>query len=369
MEHTGMMAENFTVTATPADSFMDEVYTYLIFKIAIYISKFWFPILVPLGVVGNVLSFLVMIKPNNRKMSTCIFMAAISVNDNLMMCMALHNWLLSVVKVHNWYAWECRFAAFLTMLAVQNATYQVLAMTADKYIVIKWPHKAAILSTPKRAKITVICIYIFVIVYNIPYLFITKLVGLQCLGYAAGGVITVVYSWLTFTINAIIPFSLLIYMNCVIIQRVRQSQTLFRNDKSSDETQGHYQNNAAQRRQKTMKNTERQLTIMLILVTTLFLVLMIPTNVRFLCFIFINRDTPAKYANLMFLYHLTHKLYHTNNGINFYLYCISGQKFRNDLKEIICSNTVENSAPFNSRDTSQSHVTDISNVGQTIGNL
>ena len=150
------------------------------------------------------------------------------------------------------------------------------------------------------------------------------------------------YSWLTFCIKAVIPFSLLIYMNCVIIQRVRQSQALFGNDKSIDELQGHYQNNAAQRRQKTMKNTERQLTIMLILVTTLFLVLMIPTNVRFLCFIFIERDTPAKYANLMFHYHLTHKLYHTNNGINFYLYCISGQKFRNDLKELLFCNTGQN---------------------------
>ena len=101
-------------------------------------------------------------------------MAAISVNDNLMMCMTLHNWLLSVVKIHNWYAWECRFAAFLTMHAVQNSTYQVLAMTADKYIAINWPHKAATLSTPKRAKITVNCIYVFIIVYNVPYLFITS---------------------------------------------------------------------------------------------------------------------------------------------------------------------------------------------------
>ena len=163
-----MMIENFTVTTTATDEFMEEVNTYLIFKITISISKYWFPILVPLGIVGNILSFLVMIKPNNRKMSTCIFMAAISVNDNLMMCLALHNWLLSVVKIYNWYTWECRFAAFLTMHAVQNSTYQVLAMTTDKYVAIKWPHKAVTFSTQTRAKITAVCIYIFVILYNIP---------------------------------------------------------------------------------------------------------------------------------------------------------------------------------------------------------
>ena len=350
-----MAIENSTLRQTTEDPFMEEVNTYFIFKIANSISTYWFPILVPLGLLGNTLSFLIMIKPHNRKMSTCIFMAAISINDNLMMCMALHNWLLSVLKIHNWYQWECRFAAFLVMHAVQNSTYQVLAMTADKYVAIKWPHKASILSTPKRAKIIAVSIYISVVIYNIPYLFITKLVGLQCLGYAAGGTITVVYSWLTFSINAIIPFSLLIYMNCVIIQRVRQSQTMFITDQQS-------QNNADHQRQKIMRNTERQLTIMLILVTTLFLILMIPTNIRFLCFLFIERDTPEKYANLMFLYHLTHKLYHTNNGINFYLYCISGQKFRNDLKELLCCKTEDKSLVYNSRDNHHSSSTDISHV-------
>ena len=87
---------------------------------------------------------------------------------------------------------------------------------------------------------------------------------------------------------------------------------------------------------KTMKSTENQLTIMLLLVTTLFLILMIPTYVRFLFFSFVKRDTPEKYANLMLLYQFSYKLYNTNCGINFFLYCISGKKFRKDLKETIC---------------------------------
>ena len=57
---------------TTKDTFMEEVEAYTIFKIANFISIYWFPVLVPLGLVGNTLSFLVMIKPNNKKMSTCI---------------------------------------------------------------------------------------------------------------------------------------------------------------------------------------------------------------------------------------------------------------------------------------------------------
>ena len=85
-----------------------------------------------------------------------------------------------------------------------------------------------------------------------------------------------------------------------------------------------------------MTSVRNQLTIMLLLVTTLFLILLIPTYVRFIYWNLVKRDTPSKYASSMLFFQITYKLYVTNSGINFFLYCISGQKFRKDLKEIIC---------------------------------
>ena len=87
------------------------------------------------------------------------------------------------------------------------------------------------------------------------------------------------------------------------------------------------------KRQRAMKSTENQLTIMLLLVTMLFMILMIPTYLRFIYTNFAPRDTPANYSSLILFFHISNKLYITNNGINFFLYCISGQKFQNDLKE------------------------------------
>ena len=86
---------------------MEKVEAYIAFKIARILSTYGFPVLVPFGLMGNTLSFLEIIKPNNKEMSTCIYMAAISVNDNLMMCMTLHNWLVVVMKVHEWNPAEC----------------------------------------------------------------------------------------------------------------------------------------------------------------------------------------------------------------------------------------------------------------------
>ena len=126
-----------TPEAMTKDTFMEEVESYTIFKVANFISIYWFPVLIPIGLVGNTLSFLVMIKPNNKKMSTCIYMAAISVNDNTMMFICSHDYLVSVVQIHKWYSIECKISALIFLFALQNETFQVLSMTLDKYIANK----------------------------------------------------------------------------------------------------------------------------------------------------------------------------------------------------------------------------------------
>ena len=188
---------------------MDEVQTYVTFKMGKYLSKYLFPILVPIGVVGNTLSFLVMKKPNNRKMSTCIYMAAISINDNTMMILALLIYLRSAVQIHKPYPLWCKIISYLGLLVVQNSTFQVLAMTFDKYIAIKWPHKAATYSTPSRSKRIVLGIYMFVLIYNIPIIFMSKFMGNSCISYVNDYTVTKVYSWHSFVINATVPFMLL----------------------------------------------------------------------------------------------------------------------------------------------------------------
>ena len=130
-----IILENGVIEESP--TFMDQVESHMTYTIASFINIYWFPILVPIGLVGNTLSFLVMIQPNNRKMSTCIYMAAISIVDNLMMCLALHYWLVTVVKIHELHLWECKTISYLTNSSLQSSTYQVLAMTIDKYIAIK----------------------------------------------------------------------------------------------------------------------------------------------------------------------------------------------------------------------------------------
>ena len=336
--HPGM-ADNLTREAETEDTFLQEVETYTTLKVAKFIDDYWFPVLVPIGLVGNTLSFLVMIKPNNRKVSTCIYMAAISVNDNLMLLLASHAWLVTATDIHHWHVLECKMNVYFAYFSLQTATYQVLVMTIDKYVAIKWPHRAATYSIPRRAKIIILVISILVLIYNLPHFSITTLVQGKCYGYSVKSILTKIYSWLTIVINAIIPFVLLIHMNYVIVKTVRKSRKMFR---SNIETEG------TDTRQKTMKNAENQLTTMLLLVTTLFLILVLTTYIRFIYAAFVTSDTPSKFATSMLIFEISYKFLVTNSGINFFLYCVSGQKFRNDLKEIVFGKRRSNSSSTNS---------------------
>ncbi len=216
-------------------------------------------------------------------------------------------------------------------------------MTFDKYFAMRFPHKAVMYSTPRRARLIVAAIFLFVLIYNIPHLFLTELLGDRCLGFAVKAWYTKFYSWFSFVLNCIVPFILLVYMNYCIVKVVSKNREKFHMSALAEVSS--YKENGSSKitdfevknsKNNKMKNTERQLTTMLLLVTALFLILMLPTYVRFILLTFLTLDTPRKYANLFLVYHISHKLYHTNSGINFSLYLLSGSRFRRDLKELFC---------------------------------
>ena len=286
-------------------------------------------------------------------MSTCIYMAAISINDNIMMYVCIHNFLTVALHVHSVKVGECKFVAFAALFALQNCTYLILLMTVDKYIAIKWPHRAATYSTARRAKMITMAVYTCVFIYNVPHFFLSSLIGKQCLAYAISSVFSRIYSWLSFVLNAVIPFTLLIHMNYVIVKTVRNSRKMFGANDA---------NTGMETRQKTMKSAENQVTIMLLLVTTLFLILLFPTYFRFIYLVFAKRGTPIEYAKSMLIYQITSKLYTTNSGLNFLLYCISGKKFRNDLKEILCCASTSNRSSYENKGGLQSSTSELSSI-------
>ncbi len=77
---------------------------------------------------------------------------------------------------------------------------------------------------------------------------------------------------------------------------------------------------------------DRQLAVMLVAVSFAFLLLTLPQFIRYIVYTLIdNIHSAATYARYTLFYNLTNKLHMTNNAINFYVYCLTGSKFRRDF--------------------------------------
>ena len=230
--------------------------------------------------------------------------------------------------------WFCGIATAVIWTAGLSSTLFILSMTFDRFYSIIRPHKAASFNTVKRAKITIVCIIIFSIIYNIPHLFISDHENWQCLPYgkAMEKPYGQVYYFFSFVVNYALPFVMLLIMNSIIIHKIRKRHV---SKKANDHQKSVLDNNKFQVQKIKVKSAESQMFALLLLVTFGFLILTTPANILFLFIMFVDfSQSPELVAVYILLYNIAHKLYATNHGINFFFYVISGQKFRTDLMKL-----------------------------------
>ena len=227
--------------------------------------------------------------------------------------------------------WFCAIATVVLWAAGLSSTLFILSMTFDRFYSIIRPHKAASFNTVKRAKITIVSIITGSILFNIPYFYAVTNVGRSCLA-DQSKIWQIVYHWLSYVVQFAIPFVSLLSMNSVIIHTLRKrSNLIMKPEVRSD--QGHGQNSK-------IKTSEKQTYAILLLVAFSFFILITPLYVCLLYMRFVDfTKTPKSYAEFYLFYNIAHKMFFTNNGINFFLYVISGRKFRNEVLHLFkCKN-------------------------------
>ena len=224
----------------------------------------------------------------------------------------------------------CSMTLAVPFSATLSSTLLILCMTFDRFYSIIRPHKAASFNTVTRAKITIICIFTFSLIFNIPHWFTTLNVEWFCLPY--GNEILMVksysqvYYWASFVLQFVFPFVSLLIMNSFIIHTLR-------NRTQSLKIEAPHDNNQDQG--KGMKTSEKQVFAILLLVTFGFLILSTPMYMYFTLNLFINfTSSPSIFAVNHLVTNIAQKLHYTNHGINFFFYVISGQKFRTDLTKL-----------------------------------
>ena len=134
------------------------------------------------GIIGNIISFFIFMSPSMRTASTNIYSAAISFSN--VIYLSLHILQNSVTNILSYRAYkagrpreallnvlDCLAQSPLLVTALFSTLYLIIAVSADRLILIKFPLKARQLLTQHTTFVIIITIYLFSILYSIPFLF------------------------------------------------------------------------------------------------------------------------------------------------------------------------------------------------------
>ena len=219
--------------------------------------------------------------------------------------------------------------------------------------------------TTRRAKGVILVVYILSLFYGVMVVSTTSYSGPKnCTSVGKGSKITEYLSWFMLAVHSLFPFFGILIMNIMMVKTIRnrpESDLGYNEDLKNEISDTYFQTNSpstissstsdnnfkisepgtiSQRRKQSGKRKEssRQLAIMLLSVSFAFLILTSPVSIRNVIYALglFTVNSNRKSAQSALIIAITSRLILVNGVINFWLYSVTGRKFRQDLKNIIC---------------------------------
>ncbi|KAK7113229.1 mu-type opioid receptor-like [Littorina saxatilis] len=307
------------------------------FIAANYVDYIYAPLCATLGIIGNVLAFWVLVRAR-YKSSTYVYMASLSVSDTIVQIVNILFLVRKFPGHETMTHGTCGLVFFLLYFSIHYNVVVMVTMTVERWVAITFPLRAALWFSVKRARVVVIVEAVLVIGLDMQHLFLRGMVYDEI----AGGYFCVprgdrttfylfkVWPWVDAFIYCYAPLACLVVFNILIVRQVRLS----RNFQSTSNPAVASGTSTSQVKSPKMTDKEAQLTRMLLLVTTAFLVFVSPMAV----IIVVERyhwipDTARGKAQYHLVRTVFNNLDYTNHALNFLLYCLSGQRFRRELRQ------------------------------------
>ena len=315
---------------------------------------FWYYLNVAVvGIIGNLLSIMVVSRKQNRMLSCSIYMGGLAIADTVVLiahCVLMFtstvNRLTSALDAHQLDI-LCKVFTYLIFTAGNCSTMIILILLTERTIAVTFPLKVAVFLSPKRALITTIVLVIIAMVYNIPVGITTGVVSEirpQCSTALNLNHAMFIYQITKVIFFGLVPFAMILTLNLVILCAVKlqmKKSRAMRNEAMStvsyrvDNTnipdeQSTQIGSTSDTLNEQDNNIERQLTIMTVVTTIACLLLTLPKYAHQVVFMNIDWTISGHRSAL-----ITHALYILNSGINCFLYFMTGSKFRSDLRALL----------------------------------
>ena len=320
--------------------------TYIENEITDFIRKYYQLAISVFGILGNFLALAVLAQRKMRVKTTYMYMLALSVTDVAVLTISILWWTGRYVNINS--VWFCKLHLFLFYLAIHTSVWLLVSMTIERYLAVTFPLKAKAWITRRRAVLTMSTVFILTLTLNLHNLWTRTMITFPsgktlCLfsnvadrSSRYGYFHLKVWPWIDAFTYSFLPLLMLSILNILIIRNLRNAS--MQRQKALCRPNEHPATGTATEATKAgTGSTERQVTTMLLSVTSAFILLTGPMAVFLIVEKIWTHETNAHETAIHGLVRsVTANLMFTNHATNFLLYCATGRAFRSQLKALMC---------------------------------
>ncbi|XP_052777447.1 galanin receptor type 2-like [Mya arenaria] len=297
------------------------------------------PIIIVVGIVGNLLSVVVFLRQMRKVTSTVVFLFTLALSDIvILLCGPLRNWIRFTwdVDIRLMSDTGCRLQVYVTYLSLHFSSWLLVAVTLERAISVILPHRVKLICTPKNAFAYTLILFLVLAALNTVNIVMYSLNGVKNLNCAPKtaeyrSFRDNIFEWIDLAVSFAIPFIILLAGNAVIIHHLQRSRSrrdqLMAGQGDRQDASGRY---------------SRSVSVLLISLCLIFLVTMTPISAYLVYYPIRYRQVEALYTRdalagwhsfqeLLFYHTVFSLLSYTNAALNFLLYVFSGTRFRSEL--------------------------------------
>ena len=297
---------------------------------------------------GNVTSFLVFLSRPFRQQSWSVYLASLSFSDTGFLVCLFFSWSNNIgLDVYHRNGW-CQSLVYMTYIWSFLSVWYIVCFTVERYIVVKCPLKRLHICTAKRASIVVIFLSLFACILYSFAPWTSGLIPMHgrtefCMPLEGYQDILSILIYIDTFITLILPTIIIVILNTLIICMVAQyhknrrsltnilsRQTTKANDSNSHDSVYVNVKGSNSARSQPKNNSVSHMTKMLVVVSTTFVLLNLPSHFfRIYNYLRVLCDPTYRTSHWQIsLQKLLQYMYYLNFSINFLLYNVCGTQFR-----------------------------------------
>ena len=300
-------------------------------------QKLLYPFFILFGTFGNVM-IIVIHKRTALTSSMYVFFLTLAASDLMLLYVTCFDaWVILTFELDISAQNDtlCKLVLFLLYVLGVMSAWTLVAMTAQRAVCVLFPHRANVLCTVGKSKAIVVFMVLFIVVIHTHILYGMH-VGMQdgrrrcVLHKYYEPFFQEIWSWVDMLIFSLLPWLCLAVSNSLLVWKLRLSLSEAKLSLGSGQAD----------RINDRKKKATSISITLIAVSTAFLVLTFPMSCyQLINFVFwITTGSVSVLRSLRVFYYIhqiSFPLRYANSCINFYIYCLTGSKFRREAKQIL----------------------------------